>query len=70
MVSMSHLSFTEVVAFTMAMSNTYGILLIAVLMGSGLAGVPKRLWAISNADLELKRLYIMVFFMLSSFFHK
>lgn len=40
------------------MSNTYGVLLITVLMGSGLVSLPKRLWNMADIDNELKRLYI------------
>jgi hypothetical protein len=44
----------------MAMGNTYGVLLITVLMGNGLVGLPKRLWIMGNSDEELQRLYISV----------
>lgn len=53
-------SLEQVIGFAMAMSNTYGVLLITLLMGSGLAGVPKRLWAMSNIESELTRLYLSV----------
>jgi hypothetical protein len=58
MLTSRHSSFDQILAFAMTMSNTYGVLLITVLMGSGLAGVPKRLWAMSNIDDELTRLYL------------
>mmetsp|Transcript_12215 Transcript_12215/g.18316 ORF Transcript_12215/g.18316 Transcript_12215/m.18316 type:complete len:780 (+) Transcript_12215:39-2378(+) len=51
-------SLTQIIGFTMAMSNTYGVLLITVLMGSGLVGIPKRLWIMADSNRELQRLYI------------
>lgn len=60
MVASSGLTFHEVVSFMMAMSNTYGVLLITVLMGSGLVSLPKRLWNMADSDMELKRLYLSV----------
>jgi hypothetical protein len=59
MVSTSVGSFSQVLGFTMAMGNTYGVLLITVLMGSGLGGLPKRLWQMSNSPAELRRLYLL-----------
>jgi hypothetical protein len=44
----------------MAMGNTYGVLLITVLLGSGLVGVPKRLWMMADDAGELMRMYISV----------
>ncbi|RYH13070.1 hypothetical protein EON65_36550 [archaeon] len=58
MVASRGLTFTEIISFTMAMSNTYGVLLITVLMGSGLVSLPKRLWNMADIENELKRLYI------------
>jgi hypothetical protein len=60
MVSSGGGSVTKVAGFTMAMSNTYGVLLITVLMGSGLVGVPKRLWLMADTQLEMQRLYLSV----------
>lgn len=59
MVSTSGGSFSQVLAFMMAMGNTYGVLLITVLMGSGLVSLPKRLWAMSDSQEELRRLYLL-----------
>ena len=50
----------QVVSFLMALGNTYGVLLIIVLMGHGLVGLPKRLWQLSRNELELNRLYMSV----------
>ena len=37
-------SVSNVVGFMMAAGNTYGLILIIILMGSGLVNVPRRLW--------------------------
>lgn len=60
MVSTSGGSLYQVVGFMMAMGNTYGVLLITVLMGNGLVALPKRLWTMANIDGELQRLYMSV----------
>jgi hypothetical protein len=60
MLSTSSLSTSEVIGFMMALSNTYGILLILFLMGTGLVALPRRLWQMTDDRLELQRLYIMV----------
>jgi len=51
---------SEVIGFLMAMGNTYGVLLIIVLMGNGLVALPRRLWQLGNAERELVRLYLLV----------
>lgn len=53
------MTFSDIIAFTMAMGNTYGMLLLTVLLGSGLASLPKRLWQLSNPTFELNRLYLL-----------
>lgn len=53
-------SFNKIISFTMAMSNTYGVIVITVLMGVGLVGIPKRLWMMADTESEMKRLYISV----------
>ncbi len=60
MIATSGLSPSQVVSFLMALGNTYGVLIIIVLMGHGLVGVPKRLWQLSNNSRELDRLYMSV----------
>lgn len=50
----------EVIGFMMAMGNTYGVFIIIILMGTGLVGLPRRLWQIANYNKELQRLYISV----------
>lgn len=60
MVSTSGGSLYQVVGFMMAMGNTYGVLLITVLLGNGLVALPKRLWTMANIDGELQRLYMSV----------
>mmetsp|Transcript_5899 Transcript_5899/g.13016 ORF Transcript_5899/g.13016 Transcript_5899/m.13016 type:complete len:780 (-) Transcript_5899:165-2504(-) len=58
MVSSTGGSLSEVVGFVMAMGNTYGILLITLLMGNGLVALPMNLWYLGDADRELKDLYL------------
>lgn len=53
-------SFSDVVGLMMALSNTYGVVLIIVLMGNGLVALPKRLWQMADLSRELQRLYISV----------
>ena len=48
------------VGFVKAMGNTYGILLITVLMGNGLVGLPRRMWFYADTEGELNLLYMMV----------
>jgi len=58
MVSTNEASLSQVISFLMAMGNTYGVLLITVLMGSGLVGLPRRLWQTGDVETELRRLYM------------
>jgi hypothetical protein len=50
----------QFVGFMMAMGNTYGIVLIILLMGNGLIALPRRLWNMGNTEVELNRLYLQV----------
>jgi hypothetical protein len=43
----------------MALSNTYGLLLVSLLLGNGLVNIPKRLWRISRPEHELRRVRIV-----------
>lgn len=49
-----------IVGFMMALSNTYGVVLIVLLLGNGLVSIPRRLWDMGNPKGELNRLYMMV----------
>jgi hypothetical protein len=49
-------------AFGMAMGNTYGVVLIILLMGNGLVALPRRLWRMGNSKNEMDRIYLMVYF--------
>ena len=60
LLSTTGLSPSEVVGFMMALNNTYGVFLIILLMGSGLAALPRRLWQMGDDKQELRRLYISV----------
>lgn len=59
MVAAGEGSFENIVGFMMAAGNTYGILLITILMGNGLVSLPRRLWQMADYDTELIRLYIL-----------
>ncbi|KAL1921754.1 uncharacterized protein VTP21DRAFT_10396 [Calcarisporiella thermophila] len=48
----------SLLAFVMAMANTWGLLLVIIFMGYGLVDVPRRLWMSANTERELKQLYI------------
>lgn len=52
-------SFYAVIPVIMALGNTYGLLLVSVLMGYGLVDVPRQMWRNSNPELELRRCRIM-----------
>jgi hypothetical protein len=60
MVSTRSGSFSEVIGFGMACSNTYGVFIIIFLMGSGLVALPRRLWQLADYEAELQRLFISV----------
>jgi hypothetical protein len=53
-------STSALIGFMMAMTNTYGLLIIIVLMGNGLVALPRRIWEMGNTSAELARLYMMV----------
>ncbi|KAL3817581.1 hypothetical protein ACHAXA_006470 [Cyclostephanos tholiformis] len=43
----------------MALSNTYGLLLVSLLLGNGLVNIPKRLWRMARPANELRRVRIV-----------
>jgi len=51
----SRLTITEVGAFIMCLANTWGLLLLVLLMGYGLVEVPRNLWYSGNRNIALKR---------------
>lgn len=53
-------SFSEVIGFVMAMGNTYGVLLLTLLMGNGLVALPMHLWKLGDVDRGLWELYMSV----------
>lgn len=57
-VSIGKGSFSQVLGFMMAMGNTYGVILISLLLGHGLVAVPQRLWMMADTESELQNLYI------------
>ncbi|CAN0145164.1 unnamed protein product, partial [Phaeothamnion confervicola] len=55
-----HMDETSLSGFLMAWSNTYGLLLIILLMGHGLVEVPRRLWRSSFPQKELSLMLFRV----------
>jgi hypothetical protein len=60
LVSTSGAGLWQVVGFVMAMGNTYGVLLITLLMGNGLVALPMHLWRLGDIDRGLQELYLSV----------
>jgi len=60
LVSTGHGTVTEVLGFTMAMSNTYGVLLLSLLMGNGLVAIPLSLWRLGDVEKGLQEIYLSV----------
>jgi len=50
---------TIVLPVLMALSNTYGLLLVFLLLGNGLINIPKKLWRIACPSTELRRTRII-----------
>lgn len=53
-------STAALMGFMMAMANTYGLIIVIVLMGNGLIALPRRIWEMGNTSQELVRLYMLV----------
>jgi len=60
LVSTSGGTFSQVIGFVMAMGNTYGVLLITLLMGNGLVALPMHLWRLGDIERGLRELYLSV----------
>lgn len=50
----------HLIGFLMAMSNTYGVVLITLLLGSGLIAFPRLLWQTGFPLYQLTKLYLTV----------
>jgi hypothetical protein len=48
-----------VIPVLMALSNTYGLLLVSLLLGNGLVNIPKKLWRMACPANELRRVRIV-----------
>lgn len=48
-------TFTQIVQLGVAAANAFGLLLIIIFLASGLVGVPKLLWRMSDPEIELRR---------------
>jgi len=55
----THTSVINVLPLLMAIGNTYGLLLVALLLGYGLVDVPRRLWRHGSAAQELRKCHIL-----------
>ena len=49
----------NVVSILMAIGNTYGLLLVALLLGYGLVDLPRQMWRKASPDMELRRTQIL-----------
>ena len=49
----------NVIPVLITFGNTYGLLMVSVLLGYGLVALPRSLWRQAKPDLELRRTYIM-----------
>ena len=54
-----YLKSVHLVPILMAIGNTYGLLLVALLLGYGLVDVPRTMWRKSMPESELRRSHIM-----------
>jgi hypothetical protein len=52
------LTLADLLGFLMALGNTYGLLLIVVLLGSGLVELPRQIWERGDDELRLQQLYM------------
>jgi len=60
LVSSGHGTVSQVLGFTMAMGNTYGVLLLSLLMGNGLVAIPLSLWRLGDVEKGLQEIYLSV----------
>jgi len=58
LVSSGHGTVSQVLGFTMAMGNTYGVLLLSLLMGNGLVAIPLSLWRLGDVEKGLQEIYL------------
>lgn len=49
----------HVIPVLMALGNTYGLLLVSLLLGYGLVDVPRKLWQMANPQYELRKTRIL-----------
>jgi hypothetical protein len=54
-----HLHSWNVVPVLMALGNTYGLLMVSLLLGYGLVKIPQELWREAHPEMELRRTQIM-----------
>jgi hypothetical protein len=49
----------NVIPVLITFGNTYGLVMVSILLGYGLVALPRSLWRQANPDMELRRTYIM-----------
>lgn len=54
-----HLHEWNVLPVLMTLGNTYGLLIVTVLLGYGLVAIPRGLWREADPNYELRKVYIM-----------
>lgn len=54
-----HLKELNVIPVLIALGNTYGLLLVSLLLGYGLVALPRSLWRQARPDHELRKVYLM-----------
>ncbi|KYQ90103.1 hypothetical protein DLAC_08688 [Tieghemostelium lacteum] len=56
LLAVKNLDRTAIIGFAMAAANTWGLLLVIVLLGYGLVETPRTIWVLANRELVLKHL--------------
>lgn len=54
-----HLREVNVIPVLIALGNTYGLLLVSLLLGYGLVALPRSMWRQARPEYELRKLYLM-----------
>jgi LMBR1-like membrane protein. len=54
-----HLKELNVIPVLIALGNTYGLLLVSLLLGYGLVALPRSLWRQARPEYELRKVYLM-----------
>ncbi|GAM18606.1 hypothetical protein SAMD00019534_017810 [Acytostelium subglobosum LB1] len=60
LLAVKHLDWSSMVGYVMAAANTWGIILVIILMGYGLVETPRYIWNTANRQITLKHLQFQV----------